>query len=61
MDETIGQIDRRACRFTGGAEGIPFGAAENLEDQRAPSCTAPVLRSMPLASSACRKVGGGWF
>src|SRR5690606_17181460 len=33
MDIAIREIDRRAGGFAGGAESIPFGAAENFEDQ----------------------------
>ena len=33
VDVAVGQIDRRAKSFPGGTEGIPFGAAEDLEDQ----------------------------
>ena len=33
MDETIREIHRRADRFARPAEGIPFVAAEDLQDQ----------------------------
>ena len=35
MDIAVGKIDRRAERLARGAEGVPFGASEDLEDQHA--------------------------
>jgi hypothetical protein len=61
MDEAIGQINGRAAGLACGAEGIPFGAAEDLVDQHGfhlPQAGAGVKPVRIWSGCGFRKVQG---
>ncbi|MPL84626.1 hypothetical protein SDC9_30591 [bioreactor metagenome] len=51
VDEAVGEVDGGAGGFARGAEGIPFGAAEDLVNQHVLSCPQPGGRSIPRSAA----------